>query len=129
MDGALVIGISQSGQSPDIVSVVAEGARQGRPTLALTNDVQSPLAQAAAHCIPLHAGEEQAVAATKTYTAALTATAMFSSLLSGDDDCLDQLCRMPERITQTLGGLTPIIPRVERYRYMTHCAVVGHTLQ
>ncbi len=45
LDGALVIGISQSGQSPDIVNVLAEGKRQGRPTLAITNDPTSPLAK------------------------------------------------------------------------------------
>ena len=40
---ALVIGISQSGQSPDIVNVLAEGKRQGQPTLAITNEPDSPL--------------------------------------------------------------------------------------
>jgi glucosamine--fructose-6-phosphate aminotransferase (isomerizing) len=59
MDGALVVGVSQSGQSPDIVSVVEEGRRQGRPTLAITNDPRSPLAAAAGHVIELHAGEER----------------------------------------------------------------------
>src|SRR3989442_14485931 len=47
--GALVVGISQSGQSPDIVSVLEEGKRQGRPTLAITNDGTSPLASIADH--------------------------------------------------------------------------------
>src|SRR5437899_10700408 len=42
--GALVVGISQSGQSPDIVAVLEEGKRQGRPTLAITNESTSPLA-------------------------------------------------------------------------------------
>jgi len=45
--GALVIGISQSGQSPDIASVIEEGRKQGAPTIAITNDLESPLAQAA----------------------------------------------------------------------------------
>jgi glutamine---fructose-6-phosphate transaminase (isomerizing) len=46
LDGGLVIGISQSGASPDVVAVLAEAREQGRPTLALTNDVDSPLARA-----------------------------------------------------------------------------------
>jgi glucosamine--fructose-6-phosphate aminotransferase (isomerizing) len=125
MDGALVVGISQSGQSPDIVSVMAEGARQGCPTLAITNDVRSPLAQAAAHCIPLHAGEERAVAATKTYTASLAAIALFSSLLANDADCFRQLGMLHRRIAETLAGIEAVLGRVERYRYMTHCAVIG----
>jgi glucosamine--fructose-6-phosphate aminotransferase (isomerizing) len=125
MDGALVVGISQSGQSPDIVSVVAEGARQGRPTLAITNDPQSPLARAAGHVINLHAGPEQAIAASKTYTASLAAMALFSSLLADDAARLEQLHALPEQVKQTLDGLAPILERVERYRFMTHCAVIG----
>ena len=78
LDDALVIAISQSGQSPDIVSVVAEGRRQGALTVALTNAPDSPLAQAAEHTIYLHAGAEKAVAATKTYTTSLMALAMLS---------------------------------------------------
>jgi glucosamine--fructose-6-phosphate aminotransferase (isomerizing) len=64
LEGGLVVGISQSGQSPDIVAVLAEGRRQGTPTLAITNDTGSPLAAQADHVIPLQAGEERAVAAT-----------------------------------------------------------------
>ncbi len=64
MEGALVIGISQSGRSPDIVSVIEAGRAQGRPTLAITNDPASPLARAAEWVLPLAVGEERAVAAT-----------------------------------------------------------------
>ena len=60
----LVLGISQSGQSPDIVGVLEEARRQGAPTLALVNDPSSPLAKAADHVIDLCAGPEKAVAAT-----------------------------------------------------------------
>src|SRR5690349_569546 len=56
---ALVVGISQSGQSPDIIAVLEEGKRQGRPTLAITNDGASPLAAMADHVVELHAGPEQ----------------------------------------------------------------------
>src|SRR6185437_10458075 len=65
LDGALVIGISQSGKSPDVVEVVAEARRQGRPTIALTNSPASPLGQTADAVLKLEAGNEQAVAATK----------------------------------------------------------------
>lgn len=123
--GALVVGISQSGQSPDIVAVVAEGQRQGRPTLAITNDAESPLAAAAEHTLLLHAGPERAVAATKTYTASLAALALFSCLLAGDEERLAQLRHIPAMLEQTLAGLAAVLPRVERYRYMEHCAVIG----
>src|SRR5262249_58154917 len=75
LDGALVIGISQSGASPDVVAVLAEAREQGRPTLALTNDVDSPLARTADAVLPLEAGREQAGAATKTYVNSLRAVA------------------------------------------------------
>jgi glucosamine--fructose-6-phosphate aminotransferase (isomerizing) len=53
LEGALVIGISQSGQSPDIVSVIEEARRQGAPTIAITNDLESPLALSAEYNISL----------------------------------------------------------------------------
>src|SRR3954471_9948394 len=68
LSAALSIGISQSGQSPDIVSVLSEARAQGGATLAVTNDPSSALAMACAHTLPLLAGQEMAVAATKTYT-------------------------------------------------------------
>jgi glucosamine--fructose-6-phosphate aminotransferase (isomerizing) len=65
---ALVLGISQSGKSPDIVAVLAEAKRQGALTAVITNIPDSDLAQQGDFVIPLHAGDELAVAATKTYT-------------------------------------------------------------
>jgi glucosamine--fructose-6-phosphate aminotransferase (isomerizing) len=78
---ALVIAISQSGRSPDIVAVVEEARRQGAPTVVLTNDTSSPLADAAAHAISIEAGPEYATAATKTYTTQLLAVALLSAAL------------------------------------------------
>jgi glutamine---fructose-6-phosphate transaminase (isomerizing) len=78
---ALVIGISQSGRSPDIVAVVEEARRQGAPTVVLTNDTTSPLAEVAEHAISIEAGPEYATAATKTYTAQLLGVALLSSAL------------------------------------------------
>lgn len=125
LDGALVIGVSQSGQSPDIVSVVAEGRRQGRPTLAITNDPASPLADTAECVIPLHAGPELAVAATKTYTASLAVMALISIALAADEERMAQLSALPGQISDTLSGLTDVIGRMERYRYIEHCSVIG----
>jgi glucosamine--fructose-6-phosphate aminotransferase (isomerizing) len=81
LGGALVIGISQSGRSPDIVETVAAGRRQGAPTIAITNDPASDLAAAAEDVIDLGAGPELAVAATKTYTAELLAIALLVTAL------------------------------------------------
>ena len=75
-----MIGISQSGASPDVVAVLDEARRQQRPTLAITNDPTSPLARAADWILPLHAGEERAVAATKTYLNSIGAVALLSAV-------------------------------------------------
>jgi glucosamine--fructose-6-phosphate aminotransferase (isomerizing) len=124
-EAGLVIGISQSGQSPDIVAVLAEARRQGTPTLAITNDDSSPLAQQADHVISLHADEEQAVAATKTYTAQLTALALLSCALGGDTDRMAALRRVPLAVERVLGGEAKVASAVERYRYMESCVVLG----
>jgi glucosamine--fructose-6-phosphate aminotransferase (isomerizing) len=81
MTDALVVGISQSGRSPDIVAVVEEARRQGALTVALTNDADSPLAKTAEHVVDLRAGPERATAATKTYTTELLAAALLSTAL------------------------------------------------
>ena len=81
MADALVVGISQSGRSPDIVAVVDEARRQGALTVALTNDPTSPLADTTDHVVDLRAGPERATAATKTYTAELIAAALLSAAI------------------------------------------------
>jgi glutamine---fructose-6-phosphate transaminase (isomerizing) len=73
LGGAAVLGISQSGRSPDLVAVLAAARAQGRPTIAVTNDEGSPLAAHADVVVPLAVGEERSVAATKTYVASLHA--------------------------------------------------------
>ncbi len=102
LDGALVIGISQSGQSPDVVSVLAEAARQGAVTLAVTNDPESPLARTASHTLPLLAGEERAVAATKTYSAELFVLAMLSAELDGDESTRGELRGVVDRVREAI---------------------------
>ncbi len=104
LEGSLVIGISQSGQSPDIVSVIEEGRRQGAPTIAITNDLESPLAQAAEFKIGLGVGKERSVAATKTYTAQLTALALLALSLKGSPIMLDPLRAVPEALSQALNS-------------------------
>ena len=83
LDGAVVVGISQSGASPDVASVLAEARRQGRPTVALTNALDSRLAREADAVLLLEAGEERAVAATKTYLNSLGAIAMLFAAVDG----------------------------------------------
>jgi glutamine---fructose-6-phosphate transaminase (isomerizing) len=98
LDGALVIGISQSGRSPDVKEVIEEAQRQGRPTVALTNDPSSPLAQASDEVLALEAGDELAVAATKTYVNSLGAVALLFALATGDREALIELERVPAQL-------------------------------
>ena len=125
LDEALVVAISQSGMSPDIIAVVDEARKQGRPTLAITNDPDSPLSRAADDVIALHVGTEKAVAATKTYTGSLVALALLSSGLGGDIAMLEEINHLPGHLEIALKGLLPLVGRMERYRYMEHCAVIG----
>jgi glucosamine--fructose-6-phosphate aminotransferase (isomerizing) len=122
---SLVVAISQSGQSPDIVSVIEEGRRQGALTLAITNNSQSPLAEAAELVIDTVAGPEQAVAATKTYTTQLTAIAMLSAALTNDSEQGEWLGRLPSLVEDTLRLDEKIREASSRYRYMDECVVLG----
>src|SRR6185436_4869682 len=110
LDDALVVGISQSGQSPDIVAVVEEGRRQGRPTISVTNDPSSPLARAADHVISLEA-PERSIAATKTYTSQLAAVALLGAVWSRDLEHLDELKALPEKMERTLASASAPVER------------------
>jgi glucosamine--fructose-6-phosphate aminotransferase (isomerizing) len=125
LKGALVVGISQSGQSPDIVSVLEEGQRQGSPTLAITNEPDSPLAKTADWVIDIQAGLEAAVAATKTYTAELMVIAMLSSVMLNVPESRHPLALVPGWVRQVLGQADQISRLAERYRYMERCVVLG----
>jgi glucosamine--fructose-6-phosphate aminotransferase (isomerizing) len=102
MDDALVVGISQSGESPDLVAVVEEGRRQGCATLAITNAAGSPLTEVADHTLLLRAGPERSVAATKTYTAQLLALAMLSAAVGDDARRREELQAVPSHVAAAL---------------------------
>jgi glucosamine--fructose-6-phosphate aminotransferase (isomerizing) len=121
----LVVGISQSGQSPDVVAVLAEGRRQGALTLAITDNLRSPLATEVEYCLNLHAGPERSVAATKTYTASLTALAMLAVSLGEDTNRLAELDGLPEAVAQTLALDKTAQATANRWRFADRCVVVG----
>src|SRR5438067_1566222 len=125
LDGGLVIGISQSGASPDIVAVLAEAREQGRPTLALTNDVGSPLARTAEAVLPLEAGREQAVAATKTYVNSLGAVALLFAEVADDTPAREELAQMPEALAAQIELSLNELPPLEEYREAVGLTVVA----
>jgi glutamine---fructose-6-phosphate transaminase (isomerizing) len=125
LKNALVIGISQSGQSPDVVSVLEEGRKQNCLTFSLTNDSSSPLAQASDFVIDLKSGPEKAVAATKTYTAELMAVAMLSTALHGTKKAWVELAKVPAWMSQALKLDDFISQAAQRYRYIDQTVVLG----
>lgn len=102
LNGQCVIGISQSGESPDVIAVVEEGRRQGSTTLAITNVPDSKLARAAELVLPMEAGAEHSVPASKTYTASLLALALISQALDPDPAFESALAAVPQAIARTL---------------------------
>lgn len=125
LHNALVLGISQSGKSPDIVSVLADARRQGALTAAITNIGESDLAGQADFVIELHAGEERSIAATKTYTAELMAIALLGANLAEDPQLLNSLAEIPEAVTRVLEVGPHVAELAQRYRYMRACVVIG----
>jgi glucosamine--fructose-6-phosphate aminotransferase (isomerizing) len=120
---AAVIGISQSGASPDVVAVLAEARKQRRPTLAITNDPRSPLAQVADAVLPLHAGEERAVAATKTYSNSIAAVALLSTV--GDQQRLLELQHVPDKVRDQIERSLAAAGRLDDFREVEGGSVVG----
>jgi len=125
LKNALVIGISQSGKSPDIVSVVEDAKRQGALTAAITNFGDSDLARQANFVVGLNAGVERSVAASKTYTSELMAIAMLGAHLASNGEMLKALERAPDALAQVLSVAPEVATVAERYRYVTSCVVIG----
>ena len=126
---ALVIGISQSGRSPDVVAVLEDARRQGAITVALTNDPASELAAAAAHVIELGAGPERAVAATKTYVAEVALLAMLSAAISGDAASSAELQALPVAMRAALDVEDAVARIAGRWAAEDRCAVLARGFQ
>jgi glutamine---fructose-6-phosphate transaminase (isomerizing) len=123
--GGFVVGISQSGRSPDIVSVLTEAKRQGCRTLAITNAIQSPLADTADFVLDIQAGEEYSVAATKTYSSELMAIAMISAAMSRDDSRWAELFAIPKSVHLALKEEEDIQESALHHRAISSCVVLG----
>lgn len=122
---ALVIAISQSGQSPDLLEVVESGREQGALTVGITNNPDSPMAALCQWVFPLHAGVERSVAATKSYTAQLMALAMLSATLDGRKALIEELAAIPDQVSLALGVNGQARDVAEWCRDATRCVVIG----
>lgn len=124
---ALVVAVSQSGESTDTNFVLQRAREQGAMTLGITNESHSTLAGLAEHVLLVRSGREKSVAATKTYTGQLLSQYLLAYALGAPID-LDDLRSIPEWVEAALKLEPEIAARTERYRFMDHCAVVGRGL-
>jgi glutamine---fructose-6-phosphate transaminase (isomerizing) len=107
MAGSTVIGLSQSGQTPDVIEYVSRAREAGAYTVALTNDLESDLAREAEEALPLAAGPEHAIAATKTYLNQVAALALLAAHAAGEGP------RYTEALAVTADLLDDTIPSIE----------------
>ncbi|MGC8668100.1 MAG: SIS domain-containing protein [Chthonomonadales bacterium] len=125
LNGTLVLGISQSGQGTDVVEVLSVARSAGALTACITNNPSSPITRVSDHVLLCHAGEERAVAATKTYTTALAVAALMAAMLVDRRDLLSAIGHVPRLMEQTLRLRNTVEQCVQRYRYMDECAVLA----
>jgi glutamine---fructose-6-phosphate transaminase (isomerizing) len=126
---ALVIGISQSGESTDIIEVVARAREAGALTVGITNQEGSQLALTAQHTLLCHAGPERSVAATKTYTTTCVALAMLAAYMPGGEPLRDGIKQLPALVAAALKSEEFIARAAERYVYARDCVVLGRVFQ
>jgi len=113
MEGVLYLAISQSGKSPDLLASVRAAKAAGAFTIALVNDVTSPLAELVDEVLPLHAGPELSVAATKSYIAALSAITQLVAAWAEDADLAKGLAALPAGLAEAWAlDWTPAIERL-----------------
>jgi len=108
LSGSVVVGLSQSGRTPDVLEYVQRARRGGAFTIAVTNEPDSDLARAAEAVLPLSAGAELAVAATKTYSNQVAALALLAGCLAGR---CDELAGLLEDVA---GQIEEHLPEFER---------------
>jgi glucosamine--fructose-6-phosphate aminotransferase (isomerizing) len=128
---SVVLGLSQSGRTPDVVDYVSRARARGALTVAVTNDPDSELASAAELVLPLAAGEERAVAATKTYLNQVAALALIAA-------CAAERCdEFAESIAKVADLLESALPDMERsarevgvaFAYVGRMYVIGRGIE
>jgi glucosamine--fructose-6-phosphate aminotransferase (isomerizing) len=129
MDGVLMVGISQSGEAPDVVQVLTQARQHGAYTVAVTNVPNSPLALVADDVLLCDAGREYSVAATKTYTTTCLALAALASCLPGGERLRPGLELVPDQVAAALQVEQPIARDVVRYVHAAECIVLGRAFQ
>jgi glucosamine--fructose-6-phosphate aminotransferase (isomerizing) len=127
VEGSVVIALSQSGRTPDVVEYVTRMRARGALTVAVTNDPRSALASAAEATLPLAAGNERAVAASKTYMNQLGALALLAGGAAGRvPQTLDGLRRVADQLEATLESLELAVgTAAPAFTYVARMFVIG----
>ena len=118
----------KSGQATDVVQTLSSARATGALTACITNVRDSPITAVSDHVLLCHAGEERAIAATKTYTTALALVALLAGQWANRQTLLDGLRVLPDQIHAMLTLDAPIARAVERYRDSQECAVLARGL-
>ena len=115
LNGAACIGISQSGRSPDIVEMMRSAGASGALTIAITNFADAPMAAVSDHCLPLQAGVEQSVAATKTFVTSALAGLSLLAEWRQDRGLQAAVAGLPEAFSKALSlDWSPLAARLSR---------------
>ena len=125
VEGWLAIAVSQSGRTPEIATVLERFRKAGARAVAVTNEPDSPLARQAAVHIPLGAGEERAVPATKTFTAQLAAMALMAEGLGSSQFEAGDWERLPALVKELLADATPAERAAVQLQNADELACVG----
>ncbi|MFT7619667.1 MAG: glucosamine--fructose-6-phosphate aminotransferase (isomerizing) [Planctomycetota bacterium] len=125
LKNSLIIAISQSGESTDLIKVLEDARRQGATTVAISNSPKSPLASASEFVIDINAGAEHAIAATKTYTATLFALACLAAGMNKNEKLVEALQAVPDEVEAALELDAKAAQTASALRDANYCVVIG----
>lgn len=124
--GSLVIGVSQSGQAADVLTVIEDAKASGAVTAAITNDESSPLALKADYHLFCAAGKETSIAATKTFTAQMYLLALLCAEWSNSSDLSEILSKIPDGVKNVLDYVPAKIESfIGEYKNLEHGVILG----
>jgi glucosamine--fructose-6-phosphate aminotransferase (isomerizing) len=130
MSSSVVVALSQSGQTPDVVQYVERARAAGAYTVAVTNDSSSALAEVSDAVLPLEVGTEQAVAATKTYTTQLAALVLLAAACSGRLALADDVRRVADNLEEALPGIATAAADVaQSFAFVGRMFVIGRGIE
>ena len=124
-EGGLVLGVSQSGEGPDVCSIIQQARSQGALTIGLTNNPKSRLAREAEFSIDMMAGPEKSVAATKTYTSELLALYGLIECVVKGRKVRSELAQVPRLVEEGCRLSRAVWESSYRFLHLSSCVVVG----